>query len=759
MSNYTRIYLARKLRDGQRSHTARSHKQFPLRRVLIFFSDHVAHRRRETRSLDGAASRQRRDKRRRKSRNRGKPRQRRRKHREHRRKSPGLSPVRGRLRRKRANLEEGSRDSLYSGYEEPTIYDSLDVLDAKLTAREKKDKRELTDVGSVFAAANGSVLDPLPIKGKNRLEDEVTLLNKREAWKRENEKQLEEVAFGRDMRNGAKRVRVLDEKLTEASKPRSSVDEAGARTKRENVLGETSAYPGVDRSDRGSRAASGTDDGEESGRNLTTGENDRVDNGATQPDVVSLAERRINVFADNEVEATSDAGVGAAEKLALNARTDNRVKGKLGAINCETKIDNADGGASFVNLTSDAKKPPRVSEERRKVSEASEEADGNVVKLNRATKYRAEEIDPEIELRDLGRARGLGGIYGVADWRDSIYGEDNLFGDKLGEGDAVELDEPGDLDPAYNLGLLRLRSNKRSGDVVEWKMTPIIKRSRYYDGRAPPRLRLTRERRMPILSGVEEIDPGAYLNDPPARRAAQQRHRVGRDGVFFDIAPTLRIIDVDEGGIRTGVRRAREPPRRGDRRTDPRVSLGPRRLSRSKGDRRSNNAAEVGTYPVLKGSNREFRDTRFRSDPEPDRTIYDVVRSPLSVRSGRYYDDLADLSPTSRLVPAILGRDGDDVYRYPAGAYLEYGPFKARPRGSNRRVARRNAGHRAKVSERVADSPANDLANGRSSGRRYAREKSRDPAVANREDHFARDDAGCAQSVIESNGTETRLEG
>ncbi|XP_043287649.1 uncharacterized protein [Venturia canescens] len=41
----------------------------------------------------------------------------------------------------------------------------------------------------------------VPIRGKNRLEDEVLLLNKREAWKKENRLLLEEVAFGRDSRS------------------------------------------------------------------------------------------------------------------------------------------------------------------------------------------------------------------------------------------------------------------------------------------------------------------------------------------------------------------------------------------------------------------------------------------------------------------------------------------------------------------------------------------------------------------------------
>ncbi|KAG7188471.1 hypothetical protein KM043_008110 [Ampulex compressa] len=74
--------------------------------------------------------------------------------------------------------------------------------------------------------------DVLPIKGKNQVEDEVILLNKREAWKRENEEQLEEVAFGKDM---SKRMREkeLFERLTEIDK-RKNINGTNATEKREN---------------------------------------------------------------------------------------------------------------------------------------------------------------------------------------------------------------------------------------------------------------------------------------------------------------------------------------------------------------------------------------------------------------------------------------------------------------------------------------------------------------------------------------------
>lgn len=606
------------------------------------------------------------------------------------------------------------------GYEKPAIYDSFDVLDAKLkTAKGKTRKRESADNGTVREkTANDRTLDLLPIKGKNRLEDEVILLNKREAWRRENEERLEEVAFGKDMRNGTGREWERFEKLTETDK-RRPVDETGFRTKRENVVGNgrTSTTRHANLSDRSRAAFSGIDGGPPGGGRSKTRDDRRggEPSEAIGEDKLRLAERRINVFADNNEKAgaTIDAADAAKEKLALNARTDNYVKGKLGAINCETKIDNADvgGGGSFVNsTTSDTE--PRVSAERRKVSaEAEKGADDNAVKLNRATNYyRAEEIEiePEIELRNLRRARGEG-IYGAADRGDSIYGDDNLSGDKLGEKYMGELDEPGDPDTGNNLELLRLRSNKRSGDVVEWKMTPVIKRSPYYYGRASSRaLRLMGERGMPVSRSVEGvgIDLDAYLDNPTLWRMKRNRGGAGRYGVF-DVTPMLGIIDEDDDD---------------DDFSRFRVHSRGKRVSEVA--RKWSNAAQVGTYPVLMERNREFRDTprSFRNDPEPgDRTIYGGARSRPPARP---YHDVFAYPATFRLVPDILAGRGDGgAHRYPAGAYLEYGPFKERPRDSNRRVARWNRPRSGIASEGADDLPGdNNLANG-SSKYGFARER------------------------------------
>ena len=78
-----------------------------------------------------------------------------------------------------------------------------------------------------------------PITGKNQLEDEVLLLNKRQAWKKENEEQLEEVAFGEDMRKGLW-DKELFEKLTELDKKKAG-SESDERSKRTNGHAEDAA--------------------------------------------------------------------------------------------------------------------------------------------------------------------------------------------------------------------------------------------------------------------------------------------------------------------------------------------------------------------------------------------------------------------------------------------------------------------------------------------------------------------------------------
>lgn len=593
----------------------------------------------------------------------------------------------------------------------------------------------------------------LPIKGKNRMEDEVILLNKREAWKKENEEQLEEVAFGKDMRNSTRRERERFEILTEGDK-RKPINETSSRMKREDTIRRTSTGKSTNYSNKSHAAFEIHHD---ESRN-----NSEINNGAKSENKLELAERRINVFTDNKSDAAIDfaaAEVSTGEKLATNAGANNQVKGKLRAINRETKIDKADGSMSFVNLTSDAK--PRVSEERQKVS--VKETDDNAVKLNRATNYRREEIDPEIELKNLRQGRDKR-IYGVANWQmtDYLYDDDNLSRNKLREKYVAKLDELGDLDtdPENNLVLLRLRNNKWSNDVVEWKLLPIIKRSPYYDDRALSRIRLI-EKETPILSNIKDMESksDAYLNNPKFWRLKHRR----RNNVF-NISPILRITDSDNfpRRIHRKAKRASETARFKDLQVDPKIILQVRRLPRPRNNKRSNGIAEFEMPFVLKDSNREFREIlRSRTHPElGDRVIYDRVGLQLPVWPYQYYDDFAD-SSILHFAPRIHGRS-DDVYRYPVETYLEYGPFKKhRVHDANRRLARRNRFRsRSSEGEDAVDFPRDNLAN-KSTKSRFAQGESRveadKPVLANGEDYLVSGETKYTRkNTKETNKTKTK---
>ncbi|XP_011873599.1 PREDICTED: uncharacterized protein LOC105565207 [Vollenhovia emeryi] len=601
---------------------------------------HAASRHRETRSLDKIPSKRRRHRemKRRKFRNqkkngnRKKSKYRHNKYRKHLDRAGSLPGYR-KSRPKRANPDENDQASLYYlSYEKPRIYDSFDLVDAKLRGRRKKRKREL--VGKKNAAiGNDRLPDLLAIKGKNRMEDEVILLNKREAWKRENEEQLEEVAFGKDMRNCARRERERLEKLTEGDK-RKPINETSSRMKRENIIRGTSTDKGTNYPDKSHTAFEIHDGGSWNNSEISN------NNGTGHENKLELAERRINVFADNKTNAAIDSAAAEAsmeEKLATNAGANNQVKGKLGAINRETKIDKADGSTSFVNLTSDAK-PPRVSEERQKVSVTEKEADDNAVKLNRATNYRRAEIDPEIELKNRRQGREKR-IYDVANWKmtDYFYDDDKLSRNKLREKYVAKLDELGNLDtdPENNLVLLRLRNNKWSNDVVEWRLLPIIKRSPYYDDRALSTIRLM-EKETPILSSIK--------NSPRFWRPKHRR----RNGVFNN-SPILKIIDNVNfpREIRRKAKQTSEMERFEDSRIDPRIILKVREPSRPRNNKRSNGNAEFGTPFVSKDPNREFREMpRSRVHPElGDRVIYDGVGPQLPVWPYRHPVLPCDVNP------------------------------------------------------------------------------------------------------------------
>lgn len=644
------------------------------------------------------------------------------------------------LRQKRANPEENDQVSLYYlGYEKPRIYDSFDLLDAKLREKMKKRKRELVDKNA--AIENDKMLDLLPIKGKNRMEDEIILLNKREAWKKENEEQLEEVAFGKDMRNSTRREKERFEKLTEGGKHKP-INETSSRMKRENIIRGIATSKSVDfnKSHTALEIRGG-----DSWNNLKISNNNTIKSG----NKLELAERRINVFADNKTNAAIDpaaAEVSMEEKLATNAGTNNQVKGKLCAINRETKIDKVNGSTSFVNLTNDAK--PRASKERQKVSVTEKETDDNAVKLNRATNYRREEIDPEIELKNLRQGREKR-IYDIANWEVTDFYDDKLSRNKLKERYVAKLDELGDLDtdPENNLMLLRLRNNKWSNDVVKWELLPIIKRSPYYDDRALSRIRLI-EKEAPVLSNVESRS-NAYLNSP---RFWQHRRR---NSIF---SPTLRVINNDNLSRRNRkTKRTSEIERFKDLQVDPKI-IKVRRLSRPKNKKRTNDITEFEIPFVSKDPN-EFREIlRFRNYPKPgDRIIYDGVGLQLPVWPYQYYNDFEDLS-TFHFAP---NREGD-MYRYPAETYFEYGPFKKHAYDANQRFARRNRFHlRTSEGEEAVDFPRDNLTNKNYKKSRFARRKSRvdtdESALANGKDSLMSGETKCIRkNTKETNKTKTK---
>ncbi|XP_018393704.1 PREDICTED: uncharacterized protein PF11_0213-like [Cyphomyrmex costatus] len=725
--------------------------------------NHVAFGHRETRSLDNIPPKRHHKTKRQKFRNQNKNKNHRQpklRHNEHRRHVDhvGALPRYRKSRQKRANPEENQASLYYLGYEKPRIYDSFDLLDAKLKRESKKKKRELINKKNA-AMENDRILNLSPIKGKNRMEDEVILLNKREAWKRENEEQLKEVAFGKDMRNSSRRERERFEKLTEGDKHKPpSINETNSRMKREDIIRRTLTGESQDQQfSNKSHATFKIRDGE----SWNNSEINNV-NGIKGENKLELVERRINVFADNKTDAAIDsaaAQVSAEEKLATNAGANNQIKGKLRAINRETKIDKADGSTSFVNLTRNAK--PRVSKERQKVLATEKEADDNAVKLNRATNYRHEEIDPEIELKNLRQEREKK-IYGIANWKtsDYFYDGDNLSRNKLREKYIAKLDELGDLDtdPENNLVPLRLRNNKWLNDVVEWKLLPIIKQFPY-DDYALSRNRLI-EKETPISSNIKDVQSQSYLNSP---KFWQQKHR--KRNSVFNISPILKITDRDYFPRRThrNAKRVFERARFNNLQVDPKVIFKVQRPFRPWNNKRTNDVAEFGVPFVLKDPKREFHEVlRSRNHPElGDRIIYGAIGLQLPVWPYQYYDDFTD-SSTFHFVPSIHGR-GNEVYRYPAETYHEHGLFKKRrAHDASRRFARRNRFRlRALDGEDADDFPTNNLAN-KSSKSRFSQGKFRvEPTtvvLASGEDYFAFGETKyTGKNARKTNETKTKL--
>lgn len=89
----------------------------------------------------------------------------------------------------------------YLGYETPKIF--IEPDESNVTMNQVFSTFWTTDRAHESSSFPNivSLNLSIPVRGKNRVEDEVLLLNKREAWKKENQLLLEEVAFGKDTRN------------------------------------------------------------------------------------------------------------------------------------------------------------------------------------------------------------------------------------------------------------------------------------------------------------------------------------------------------------------------------------------------------------------------------------------------------------------------------------------------------------------------------------------------------------------------------
>lgn len=150
---------------------------------------------------------------------------------------------------------------------------------------------------------SGLMEEEEPITGKDQLEDEILLLNKRQAWKMKNEQQLEEVAFGEDMRKSSK-DKELYEKLTEIDKKINDVD----KTERKNC----------------------------SVKDYTT--NNPNSCNLSNEDKLRMLEEKINVYADNEREEKARGKKWRwKRKLREAEEVDKFTKNELAAINCKIK--------------------------------------------------------------------------------------------------------------------------------------------------------------------------------------------------------------------------------------------------------------------------------------------------------------------------------------------------------------------------------------------------------------------------------------
>ncbi|XP_048505622.1 uncharacterized protein LOC125499842 [Athalia rosae] len=276
------------------------------------------------------------------------------------------------LRKKRvANTYEDDWNPTDSGYEEPLIYSSTGQLanrfDRKTirkrengrddrfekmqanrvieTNRKRSYPRSWTDVisgklddaghsGETKKLADGPQapsVDPEADEKKRNADTkipslvnaEVMLLNKREAWKNQNEQQLEEVAFGKDMR-GRWREKEEFEKLKKIDKKMDGEDTEGKRRKRDG--------------DERTRSKIDSKDNDSSPSEKGSANCDREDLGAAADSKIPAA-RKSN---ESEAENNSEANLSVAKEAVENVIEELRKPEEIGDIRGEKLEKNSD---------------------------------------------------------------------------------------------------------------------------------------------------------------------------------------------------------------------------------------------------------------------------------------------------------------------------------------------------------------------------------------------------------------------------------
>ncbi|XP_043493647.1 protein PFC0760c-like, partial [Polistes fuscatus] len=146
------------------------------------------------------------------------------------------------IRKKRDDYLEDEWNQFDFKYEQPKIYKSMSIMNDPIekirnersTDLQQKEREILKTDNVTITNFDNNNFDDLPVKGRNLAEDEMILLNKREAWKKENERQLEEVAFGKDMRNKIREEEQF-KRLIGIKGKRMANEKNKLREKRENI--------------------------------------------------------------------------------------------------------------------------------------------------------------------------------------------------------------------------------------------------------------------------------------------------------------------------------------------------------------------------------------------------------------------------------------------------------------------------------------------------------------------------------------------